>query len=671
MKRLLMILFFSATLVEAADSPVRWNSKFNETYQGRAVGSPVSFPVQTPPQVAGMQSYPLVINLNGSLRVSPSEQFPFFQATPTYNRIWGYRAMSTYDVMQVIARMKNQYPIDPDRVYLVGFSAGGSGAMHLASCYPDQFAAVLPLVAAGNNYPLANFINLPLAFHHGDKDWTSAICNARVQTQRMQALGCPVILKEYPGVGHSVPGSHAPLMTWLFDQRRDVAPTSITHDCEALSLGRSYWMTVREFADPHQRAFVEATVKDKTVIIQPQNIVAFSLDRDLIPHVKTVQIGQTGLVAGVNFKREGGLWKSVETLPEPKTRSYEAGAAANLYQGEPLLIVYGTKGARTNQLRAAARTLAKYGGPDFAKMPGSFPVVADIDLTREQESKSNLILIGTPSENSICASILPDLPIKIQDNALMAGGRSKLPLKDQVLSMLYPNPRQPKRFVYLLAPFTDEAGLARFASTPAKFLAGSDGFDRISQADLLVQNSKHQIARQMQFDKDWKWLRFPDAEQPIPARYARRRNLAINYMKLMQEKSKADFALWWGPADQGMWGTDLNDLKRYQPAFYTRADFQTQHRLYNTTIGSVSGKELKEIWNRWGTNQQLLSVPEMMPDTIEDAKQYRLHIPMDLYIRLGQRKKNLGNPKAGPGIPAEEVMVEIFKDKDVSAGAIP
>lgn len=664
MKLLLIFLFFPATLVPAADSPVRWNSKVKETYQSQAEGAPVSFPVRTPLQVAGMKTYPLVINLKGGLHLTPSEQFPFFQAAPTYHHIWGFRALSTYDVLQVIACMKNKYPIDADRVYLVGYSAGGSGAMHLAACYPDQFAAVLSLVAAGNNYPLANFKNLPLAFHHGDRDWTSSICNARVQTQRMQKLGCPVILKEYPGVGHSVPEPHAPLMNWLFDQKRNTSPRTITHDCEAVSLGRSYWFTIREFADPHQRAFVEATIKNETAIIHPQNIVAFSLALDRFPHVTTVQIGETRLAAARNYKLQDRQWKIVEALPVPSTRSYEAGAAANLYQGESLLIVYGTQGDHTHQLRAAARTLAKYGGPNYARMPGMFPVVADIDLTREQESNSNLILIGTPAENSISAAILPELPVKIQDQTLVAGGRSKLPLQGQVLSLLYPNPKHPKRLVYLLAPFTDEAGRAHVASAPAKFLAGSDGFDRISQADLLVQNVKHQIARQMQFGKDWKWIRYPDAEQPIPARYANRRNLAINYMELMQAKSNADFALWWGPADQGMWGTDLNDLERYQPEFYTRADFRTQHRFYETTTGSVSGRELKEIWNRWGTNQELQSIPEMMLDTIEDVKQYRLHIPMDLYIKLGQRKRNLGNPQAGPGIPAEEVMVEIFKDRD-------
>jgi len=213
----------------------------------------------------------------------------------------------------------------------------------------------------------------------------------------------------------------------------------------------------------------------------------------------------------------------------------------------------------------------------------------------------------------------------------------------------------------LLAPFTNEAGLARFVASPVRFLAGSDGFDRVSQADLLVQNTQHQIARQMQFDKDWNWIRFPEADKSIPARYADRTNLALTYLEIMKAKSTADFALWWGPADKGMWGADFNDLKSYNPEFYTEADFRTQHRHYETMTGSVSGTELKNIWNRWGTTRELLSVPKITLDTIEDEKQYRVHIPMNLYIKLGQRKKNLGNPKEAPKIPAKEVMIEIFR----------
>jgi hypothetical protein len=472
----------------------------------------VGFGVQSPPKVDGVEAYPLVVVLNGGPRVPPGETFPHFQVRPSRNGIWGYRSMSTYDAMQVVALMKWNYPIDPNRVYLVGSSAGGSGAMHLASCFPDEFAAVIPLIAAGNNYPLVNFTNLPIAFHHGDRDWVSSVCNVRVQTQRLQTLGCPTFLKEYPGAGHGVPGPHEPMMEWLFEQRRNPAPKTIRHECEAPSLGRSYWLRIQEFADPHQRAYVEAEIGDGIATIRPKNIAALSLTLDLIG-----------------------------------------------------------------------------------------------------------------------------------------------------LGLFHPNPKHPERLVYILAPFTDEAGLALFRANAQYFLPGSDGFDRISQPDLVVQDLQHRIARQMQFDKDWQWLSLPGADTPIPSRFTDRANLAITSMNVMLGKSHADFALWWGPADKGMWGTDFNHLQRFDPASYTLADFRTQHRMTETTLGSVTGAELKEIWLRWGQTEELLSVPMVDLDKLDDAATYRLHILMDLYIKLGQRQKNLGDPKPGPAFTPDELIPHVFE----------
>lgn len=659
--RLLLTTALCLVPIGQLHAEIRWNAAFKEHYLSEADGADVAFDVRTPPKVDGVEKYPLVVVLNGGLRVPPSENFPHFQVKPSRSGIWGYRAISAYDTLQVIAFMKQNYPLDPNRIYLVGSSAGGSGAMHLASCFPDEFAAVIPLIAAGNNYPLVNFTNLPIAFHHGDRDWVSSVCNARVQTQRLQALGCPTTLQEYPGAGHGVPGSHEPLAAWLFSQRRNPAPSTIRHQCEVPSLGRSYWLRIQEFADPHQRAYVEAEISAEVATIRPRNVVALSLTRQLIANVKTIRIGDSDLPAGADYRLRDGRWQIADAPAKPAIRAYEAGGAACLYQGEPLCIVYGTAGDHTDSLRAAARQLSAYGGPAHTAMrTHRFPVVADNDLTDEQRARCHLILVGKPSENSVTAALLPRLPVAIVNGSLVVAKRTPLKLENQVLGLLHPNPDRPDRLVYLLAPFTDDAGLALFRANAQYFLAGSEGFDRVSQPDLVVQDVKYRVARQMQFGKEWQWLNPPGADTPIPAPFADRANLAVTCMNLMLEKSQADFALWWGPADKGMWGFDFNHLQRFDPATYTLADFRTRHRIAETTLGSVTGAELKEIWTRWGVNRELQIVPAIEFDALDDTTVYRLHIPMDLYIKLGQRKKNLADPKPGPVFTAEELIPRVF-----------
>lgn len=643
---------------------IRWNETYKETYHSEAEGADVAFEVRTPPRIDSLETFPLVVVLKGGLRVPPSEKFPHFRVQPSRGRIWGYRAMSAYDVLQVIDFMKRNYSIDPDRVYLVGFSAGGSGAMQLASCHADQFAAVQPLVGVGNNYSLRNFSNLPVAFHHGDQDWTSSACNARVQTQRMQALGCPMIYKEYAGVGHSVPGSHEPLMTWLFEQRRNPAPRIIRHDCEVPSLGRSYWLRIRELDDPHQRAFVDAEIADGWASIHPKNVVALSLALDRIDDAQGIEIDGTSLPTSEHYRLRDGRWQVADAPEKPQVRPYEAGGAANLYQGEPLLIVYGTGGDHTDQLRAAAEKLATYGGPPFTAMHGyRFPVVADNDLTDEQQARCHLILIGKPQENLVTKTLWPRLPTSIEDDTLVVADRAPLKLENQVLGLLHPNPGHPDRLLYILAPFVDEVGLNVFRESPQYFLSGSEGFDRVSQPDLVVQDLEYRIARQMQFDKSWHWLSVSGDATRISPRYTPRDKLALACMDLMLSKSHADFALWWGPADEGMWGTDFNHLQSFDPAWYSLADFGTRHRVCETTLGSVTGADLKDIWNRWGRRKELLSVPTIAIDTLDDETVYRVHIPMDLYIKLGQRKKNLLDPQPGPVFTEEELAARIFADE--------
>ena len=42
-----------------------------------------------------------------------------------------------------------RYNIDRDRIYLTGFSNGGTGALYFATLWPQRFAAVVSLMGAG------------------------------------------------------------------------------------------------------------------------------------------------------------------------------------------------------------------------------------------------------------------------------------------------------------------------------------------------------------------------------------------------------------------------------------------------------------------------------------------------------------------------------------------
>ena len=68
-----------------------------------------------------------------------------------------------------------RYNVDRDRIYLTGFSNGGTGALYFATLWPQRFAAVVSLMGAGQcnevvKAGLPNLGNLPLLFVHGEND---------------------------------------------------------------------------------------------------------------------------------------------------------------------------------------------------------------------------------------------------------------------------------------------------------------------------------------------------------------------------------------------------------------------------------------------------------------------------------------------------------------------
>jgi len=79
-------------------------------------------------------------------------------------------------VHALLLEILRTYNVDTNRVYLAGFSNGGTGALEYGVRWPDRFAAVASLMGAGldtpsgTKLPLQNVLDVPVLFVHGEKD---------------------------------------------------------------------------------------------------------------------------------------------------------------------------------------------------------------------------------------------------------------------------------------------------------------------------------------------------------------------------------------------------------------------------------------------------------------------------------------------------------------------
>ena len=109
------------------------------------------------------------------------------------------------DVLYVMDLVAQEYNVDTSRVYLHGQNPSGSGALYLASKYPDKFAAVVvssaPIVF--DNYPFANLKGkMALLVIHGDQDTVNPIAASQKMAEAAKTAGVETVFATVPGGTH-------------------------------------------------------------------------------------------------------------------------------------------------------------------------------------------------------------------------------------------------------------------------------------------------------------------------------------------------------------------------------------------------------------------------------------------------------------------------------------
>lgn len=133
-------------------------------------------------------------------------------------------------VMRAIEQTAQEFRADTNRIYLVGVSMGGYGVWHLASRYPQKFAALVsicggsPVVSGDRFSSIAQKIGkTPAWLFHGAEDTVVPVSESREMVKALKTYHDDVKYNEYPGVGHNVwlkALVEKELMPWLLAQNR-------------------------------------------------------------------------------------------------------------------------------------------------------------------------------------------------------------------------------------------------------------------------------------------------------------------------------------------------------------------------------------------------------------------------------------------------------------------
>lgn len=122
-----------------------------------------------------------------------------------------------------------QYPVDPSRVYVTGLSMGGYGTWHLATAYPERFAAIAPICGGGIPSKAERLQRIPTWVFHGAKDDVVPIIESEQMVNALRECGGDVRFTVYPEANHdswSETYANPELYEWLFSHRNQttIAP---------------------------------------------------------------------------------------------------------------------------------------------------------------------------------------------------------------------------------------------------------------------------------------------------------------------------------------------------------------------------------------------------------------------------------------------------------------
>jgi predicted peptidase len=409
-----------------------------------------------------------------------------------------YRWAGETDVFEAMANLNRSVRIDRQRITLWGFSMGGAGAWHLGLHHPSKWSSVGPGAGFVDFYRYQkqterrpvhqhlalriydavdytqNAFNVPICTYGGEND-AQLVASTEI-VDAAKKLGIDIKLVIGKGAGHKfTPEGFREFMDFHLEKSETGRPRfpgrrNINFFTQTLKYNRCEWLAIEEMKHMYEPARVQGHVDEEGVLhLKTQNVAALQLARDVSDYVVIdgaklkLNSAAEGLLPGVYYLKGSKEWYGLtynESREFPNNRDMRKrhnlqGPIDDAFM-EPFVCVRGTgKPWSQNQQVWANWTLERFGREYDKWLRGRVPVADDVDVDPLTLNK-NLILFGDPGSNRVLAKIIDKLPIKWTKDGIEVDGKTYDP-ETHGLSMIYPNPLNPTRYVVINSGHTFHA----------------------------------------------------------------------------------------------------------------------------------------------------------------------------------------------------------------------
>ena len=248
--------------------------------------------------------------------------------TNTWN-MWHQSHVDTF-FNRIIQNMIAFHDVDPNKIYLMGRSAGGDGAYQLAPRMADRFAAAAMSAGHPNEASPLGLRNLPFTIHVGEHDnlynrnkiaidWGDQL----KVLHKNDPKGYVHFVKIYKGKPHWMDNLEASALIWMSDFIRNPYPGKIIWRQDDVLHKRFYWL---KNINPSVGDLIEAEISGQVININSSTVssIIIQLNDNLIDMDKKVVVKYRGknLYNGYVSRNENIIKDSILEYGDPQSIYY-------------------------------------------------------------------------------------------------------------------------------------------------------------------------------------------------------------------------------------------------------------------------------------------------------------------------------------------------------------
>jgi poly(3-hydroxybutyrate) depolymerase len=197
-------------------------------------GKQIRYDVYVPRDYDGVKTYPVILSLHGlgdkkpipwglGTYIKARGDLDFLCVFPHSDHPWDPGRPGEKYAIRALDEVLAHYKADRNRVYLTGFSMGGTGTWSLGAKYADRWAALVPVASESTPEWAAKVKDIPTWAFEGAEDLEGGVQKGHEAVDFVRKVGGHPKYTEFPHVGHVPdPAYHNDeLYAWLRKQRKN------------------------------------------------------------------------------------------------------------------------------------------------------------------------------------------------------------------------------------------------------------------------------------------------------------------------------------------------------------------------------------------------------------------------------------------------------------------